>query len=115
MGDNATEIDLDSVIDRLLEGASILFAPKIMIFPFHKTSIDPSFRNVGGIPSPRASTYHRVTSPSSVMRLLVSTLVNAERAGSYACPERLYTPALITSPFRSFRNLSFSLCPIHRL
>jgi hypothetical protein len=31
MGDNATEIDLDSVIDRLLEGTSPLFAHQFMI------------------------------------------------------------------------------------
>ena len=31
MGDNATEIDLDSVIDRLLEGTSPVFARWIMI------------------------------------------------------------------------------------
>ena len=42
MGDNTTEIDLDSVIDRLLEGTSPVFARQIMILLVpYDTSIDP--------------------------------------------------------------------------
>jgi hypothetical protein len=34
MGDNATEIDLDSVIDRLLEGASLLLRSRNIFYGY---------------------------------------------------------------------------------
>jgi hypothetical protein len=43
MGDNATEIDLDSVIDRLLEGAFLLLRSRNMFYGYgsRRFSISP--------------------------------------------------------------------------
>ena len=87
MGDNATEIDLDSVIDRLLEGTFTLFATKVMICGFLETSIDPLFRITGGTPSLRTSTYHRVTPPCCGMRLPVPGF-KERRKGRKLCLSR---------------------------
>lgn len=55
MGDNATEIDLDSVIDRLLEGMSLLVsARKVRSQESLGLSIEHILRTAGGILTMRA-------------------------------------------------------------
>jgi len=73
MGDNATEIDLDSVIDRLLEGTYSLFTRQIRtLLVSYDTSIDPFLRIGGGILSVRALVHHKVPWLCCVMWILVT-------------------------------------------
>ena|SRR6266404_719852 len=127
MGDNATEIDLDSVIDRLLEGTSPLLARKIVMCGCRETSVGPVFGIAGGIHSLRAS-YHWATYPTwfaaTVLDLkerrksspanpgcLCSLLSSPRRCGYSAVCHYLFVRltvfdgcVILTTPFRSPRK-----------
>ena len=118
MGDNATEIDLDSVIDRLLEGTSL---PLLVIEDGSEgplgSSIEHILHTLGGILPVPVCARHRVDITRLVTQLRFLSTLQACRQVVCCLPGESY--ALVLSPLRdswpvACRHLVDRLCQRHR-